>query len=322
MDLSGRERDKLFLSRGGQGFCDASYFSGADGPEDARAFAHADLDRDGHEDLIVVSRNAPLLRIYHNAIGPARGGDFLGLVLEGRGDAVGARVRARCGGLTQTREVARGEGFAVQGSAVITLGFAHCPKVEQLSVRFRGGEERNFRDVRTGGFYRLVEGKGLKEVPNVYGPRAPSVAAAAPSVAAAPSSPGSPAEVLAAAARSLAPGDGPLLLAYWATWCEACRRELPRLDALAATLGSRAEVIGPSLEPKDDAAAVARYVSERHPQHRLLAWDAQLAHATEALFGATPPLPSVVLLDRKSGRVLYRGAGVPTRSQLERVLSP
>src|SRR5207248_9363748 len=71
---------------GARAFAEVSYLSGADGLEDARAFAHADLDRDGYEDLIVVNRNAPLLRIYRNRVGPAQGGTFVGLSLKGRSE--------------------------------------------------------------------------------------------------------------------------------------------------------------------------------------------------------------------------------------------
>ena len=43
MDLSGRERDRMFLSRAAKDVVELSYLSGADGLEDARAFASADL---------------------------------------------------------------------------------------------------------------------------------------------------------------------------------------------------------------------------------------------------------------------------------------
>src|SRR5262245_39049124 len=108
MDLSGHERDKLFLSHAAKDLLDVPYLSGADGAEDARAFAKAHLDRDGYEDMIVVNRNAPLLRVYRNQLGPATKNHFVGLRVEGahQREAVGARVRARGCGVTQTREIA------------------------------------------------------------------------------------------------------------------------------------------------------------------------------------------------------------------------
>jgi thiol-disulfide isomerase/thioredoxin len=318
MDLSGRERDKLFLSHAGESFADCSYLSGADGVEDARAFAHADLDRDGHEDLIVVNRNAPLLKIYRNA---ARGGRFVGVLAEGsaapdaRGrasnrDAVGARLVASCGKLRLTREVERGAGFATTNSPSLTINLpAGCERLDQLTVRFPAGEERTFKDVATNRFYRAVEGKGLKEVPAIYDsrkPAAPAEATAAP---------------LAAAIGRVAGSSAPLVVvSYWASWCAACARELPRVDALAAQLGGRAEVVGVSLEPKDDAGAVSAWTSAHAPRHRLFAYDEAIARSTEALFGRAPALPSFVVVDPRAGRVLARAAGTPSRSTIEQLL--
>jgi hypothetical protein len=321
MDLSGRERDKLFLSRGAQSFVDCSFLSGADGIEDARAFAHADLDRDGHEDLIVVNRNAPLLRVYRNAVGPARGGRFVGVLVEGsatpesRGrasnrDAIGARVTARCGPMRLTREVERGAGFATTNSPSLTINLpGGCEKLDELSVRFPGGEQRAFKNVATNHFYWLVEGKGLKELPGIYGTRG------------SPSMPAPPAP-LAEAVKRVVPTTAPVVVvSYWASWCAACARDAARVDALAETLVGRADVVGVSLEPKDDAAASSTWQLAHHARHRLLPFDAEIARATEALFGRAPPLPSTAVIDLRAGRVLYRSAGTPTRSAIEQALS-
>lgn len=313
MDLSGHERDKFFLSRGAKDVVDLSYLSGADGIEDARAFAKADLDRDGFEDLIVVNRNAPLLRVYRNQLGPSTKRKFIGVRLEGarQRDAVGARLTARACGLTQTREVALGSGFATVNAMSQTLGLGGCDKVDELSVRFPGGERRTFKDVAAGQLYRVVEGKGLQALPGVYGARATS--RAEPRVADAgrhirdtvPK---------AAATRPL------LMIDLYATWCEACRREQPRLDALAAALAGTLDVVGVTVEPKDDAEAVSRYRSAERAARPLLAYDASLLRDIEALFGGTPPLPSTLVIDRKSGAVLLQTRGVPSRSQLERLV--
>ncbi len=311
MDLSGHERDKFYLSRGAKDFVDLSYLSGADGVEDARAFAKADLDRDGFEDLIVVNRNAPLLRVYRNVLGPSTKRKFVGVRIEGarQRQAVGARVTARGCGITQTREVAIGSGFATVNALSLTLGLGGCDKLDELGVKFPGGERRAFKDVAAGQFYRVVEGKGLQALPAVYGAHA---AAPAASTAASPS------RLRDAVARI---GGKPLVLIdLWATWCDACKRERPRLDALAAAHADTLDVVGLTIEPKDDRAAVDRYRAAEHLDRPLVAFDAALARDVDALFGGTPPLPSTIVLDRKSGAVLLQTRGMPTRSQLERVL--
>jgi len=333
MDLSGHERDKLYLSRGAQSFAELSYLSGADGVEDARAFALADLDRDGHEDLIVVNRNAPLLRVYHNRIGPSAKQRFVGVSLEGAADgklppalrhgsnrdAVGARVTARCGALKVTRELALGTGFATVNAHALTINLGDCKKLDELSVRFPSGERRSFQNLLLDHFYRVVEGKGAKEVPAIYARPAPAAASAALPIANARSDGG---QALAASLERLlaAPPSRPQLVTYWATWCEACKRAQPRVDALGALFADRLDVVGVSVEPKDNLQAVDAYRAAEKPAHRLLAFDAAAAQATEALFGGkTPPLPSTVLLGA-NGKILLRTAGVPSRSEIERAL--
>jgi hypothetical protein len=316
MDLSGRERDKLFLSLGGKGVVEASYLSGADGIEDARAVALADLDRDGHEDLVVVSRNAPLIRVYRNVAGARAGRAFVGLELvgaAGRRDPVGARVEARACGRLHVAEVARGVGFGSGNSPAITLGLDGCETIDELSVRFPSGERRRFAKVAARRFYRVTEGVGLQEIAGVYGRRE---TAEARSVA-------TDAGAIAAAVRRATLSTAPMaLVSLYATWCEACARDAARVDALAAALDGRAAVVGLSVEPKDDDGAASGWARRVGVRHVVAPYDAQATREVEALYGRTPDLPSTLLVDVASGRVVYRARGTPTRSELERALEP
>ncbi len=332
MDLSGRERDKLFLSSGGASFAELSYLSGADGLEDARTFARADLDRDGHEDLVVVNRNAPLLRVYRNALGPARGLPFLGLSLQGAApsnrDAIGSTVKLRCQERQAVRLLAMGEGFAATNSLSLTLGLP-CEK-PSVEVTFPSGQQRAFGSLLPGHFYRITEGVGAQEVPGVYDPSGhpersrgagPATAASAPPVT--PSAPPvTPSEVegralVDAVVRLASPTRGRVLVSLWATWCEACKRDGPRVDALAARFGQALDVVGLSAEPKDDEAAVAAYRQKVPLAHRLLPFDAAAHDATRALFGGeVPGLPATVLIDVKARKVLWHTLGTPTASEL------
>jgi thiol-disulfide isomerase/thioredoxin len=311
MDLSGHERDKLFLSHAATNLVDISYLSGADGVEDARAFAKADLDHDGYEDMIVVNRNAPLLRVYRNQLGPATKNHFIGLRVEGarQHQAVGARVRARGCGVTQTREIALGSGFATVNAMAVTLGLGTCEQVDELSVKFPGGESRTFKKVAANAFYRVVEGKGIQPIPNVYDR---PTAVVHPHVDRETSR--------LAKLASTAPGRAQFVLVdLFATWCEACVRTAPRLDAITA---GKLDVIGVSIEPTDDTAAVDKWRVAHGATHPLIAYDADAAAEIATLFGGTPPLPSTVILDRRAGTVVLQTRGTPTRSDLERALSP
>ncbi len=311
MDLSGHERDKLFLSREGKSVVDISYLSGADGVEDARTFAKADLDRDGFEDLIVINRNAPILRVYRNQLGPATKHHFMGVRLEGlrQHEAIGARLTAKGCGVTQMRELAAGMGFATVDALTVTLGLGTCTKLDELTMKFPGGEHRTFKNVAADSFYRVVEGKGLQAVANVYGH----------STAATPTIP-SPASAFAKLAAS-APGKAPLVLIdVFASWCEACVRTAPRLDALTAALRDQIDVESVSIEPTDDDAALVKFKAAHPWAHPLVRYDGATASAISAAFAGAPPLPSTVVIDRKTGALVMTTHGVPTRSELERAV--
>ena len=175
-------------------------------------------------------------------------------------------------------------------------------------MKFPGAEPRTFKNVAADRMYRIVEGKGLKEWPGIYGARAPL-----PPATARPQAGRRLVDAIPAAAR----GHGRwLLVDLYATWCEACVRANPRLEALAAE--GALDVVGVSVEPKDDDGAARAWAARHDVRHRLLAYDAGRAAAVAELVGDSPPLPSTIVLDAASGRVVWHGAGLPTRSQLAR----
>ena len=305
MDLSGHERDRFFASVKGEKFVDLSYLSGADGAEDGRAFARADFDHDGHEDLVVINRNAPRLRLIRNTVGPRLATRYLSLHLVGKvnREAVGATVTVHCGERAFFRALELGAGFATQNSAWLTVGVGDCEKAESVEVGFPQGERRVFKQVATNRRYEVVEGKGIRE--------------------------GSPEPALMGN-DEVEPGPamllalGPLekktiLVETFASWCEACARSQPRLESIGAEFADQLEVIGVSIEPKDDAAAIEAYRTSHPVAHRLVAFG-KAAAMVGGVFGEGAPLPSTVLLEAATGKELLRTSGVPTRSEVAKAL--
>jgi len=199
-------------------------------------------------------------------------------------------------------------GFATVDALTITLGLGTCTKLDELTVKFPGGEHRTFKNVAVDSFYRIVEGKGLQQVAGVYGH-----ASAAPVV--------SPAASPFAKLAASAPGKAPLVLIdVFASWCEACVRTAPRLDALTSALRDQLDVESVSIEPKDDDAALAKFKVAHPWSHPLVRYEEGVASAISAVFAGAPPLPSTVVVDRKTGAVVMSTHGVPTRSELERAI--
>ena len=63
---NGRERDYSYLNLGADGWIEVAGALGLDDEGDGRALLRMDLDDDGAEDLVLVSRTAPMLRMWRN----------------------------------------------------------------------------------------------------------------------------------------------------------------------------------------------------------------------------------------------------------------
>lgn len=259
---SGRERNCMFLNVGDQPFANVSGVSGIDFPDDARAMALCDWDRDGRTDMWVANRSGPRLRLLLNRA-PSEN-SFVALKLEGKTcnrDAIGARVElALAGEKRKWHQTLRcGEGYLAQSSRWMQFGLPQGAVIERASVRWPGGAVEEFQGVAAGKRFVLAQGSGSARAWS--GPQ--SVVALATSEAVAPKETEAARIVLAArppmprvVARTatdqeqgLAATGKPLLVILWATWCPPCITELTELAAQAPALAqSGVEIVAVSLD--------------------------------------------------------------------------
>lgn len=99
-------------------------------------------------------------------------------------------------------------------------------------------------------------------------------------------------------------GRKPVLLEFWATWCEVCKALLPRVRAAHAEFGDRVEFFGVNVTVNQTPDRVRKYLDAEHPPYRTLYDDQGVAtRAYEA-----PTTSFIVIIDR-AGKVAYTGTG-------------
>ncbi|MBV8783526.1 MAG: TlpA family protein disulfide reductase [Gammaproteobacteria bacterium] len=108
----------------------------------------------------------------------------------------------------------------------------------------------------------------------------------------------------------------PLVVNFWATWCEPCRREIPLLEqARREGRESGLEVVGIALDSADN---VAKYAKEAHLEYPIRVADRQAFEAASA-FGMDAVLPFTVLADGR-GNILTLKVGELRRGELSVLL--
>ncbi len=178
---SGRERNSVFVNLGNNRFADVSALSGLDLPDDGRCLVQCDWDGDGALDLWFKNRTGPVLRFWRNERASAATGGprTLSLLLEGKAcnrDAVGARVTVRAGEASFVREVVAGDGYLSQSTRWLVFGLGPAKSIDEVVVRWPGGESETVEGLEIGGRYRVVQGDGARSV----SPASPVASALAP----------------------------------------------------------------------------------------------------------------------------------------------
>ncbi len=99
-------------------------------------------------------------------------------------------------------------------------------------------------------------------------------------------------------------GERPLLLEFWASWCEQCEALQPSMDAAFERYGDEVGFFAVAVAVAQTRRAVRRHL-ERHAIPFPMLWDTR-GNATRAFLA--PATAYVVILDAE-GRVAYTGIG-------------
>ncbi len=96
----------------------------------------------------------------------------------------------------------------------------------------------------------------------------------------------------------------PMLVEFWATWCEVCAALMPTLREAHRTYGDRVDFYGVNVTVNESRSRVRRWVEREHPPYRPLYDASGLAVRT---FRA--PVTSYVVIVDADGVIRYTGVG-------------
>jgi enediyne biosynthesis protein E4 len=158
---------QLFLNNGGGRFHDVATGAGKEfaAPKVGRGLAYGDFDRDGDFDLLMTTNNGPAY-LYRNDVLAGNKSIRLRLVgTKSNRDALGARVRIECGGVTQSRLVHSGSSYLSQSELPVTFGVGRRDKVERIVIDWPSGRTEDFKDLQTARAYECIESQGITAHP-------------------------------------------------------------------------------------------------------------------------------------------------------------
>jgi len=274
----GYARNVLFANNRDGTFSEISGPAGLDFLEDSRAFALADIDQDGRLEVILKNRNAPQLRILHNAMQDL--GDSIAFRLRGRKsnrDAIGTAVAVQAGDLRQTKYLQAGSGFLSQHSKELFFGLGKPQGTVRATVRWPSGLTQEFADLPVNHRIEIEEGAAAFAA-RPFAPPTPAYARAGtqPALEPLPSqvetwlidplkAPAFSLPDLAGNPRQLRSFQGGLALLYfWSAASPLCRDQLKRLDRRRAALSaSHLQVLAVNVDTAADAPAARSFATQQ-----------------------------------------------------------
>jgi hypothetical protein len=131
-------------------------------PHNARGAAFGDLDSDGKVDVVVSHLNEPVVVLRN--VAPTEGKHWVGVELLGKDhhDVVGARVVLESDRGLQTRFAKGGASFGCTNDRRMIFGLGPDSAISKVTVYWPSGETQEFKDLKTGSYWRLKEGEPAK----------------------------------------------------------------------------------------------------------------------------------------------------------------
>lgn len=103
-------------------------------------------------------------------------------------------------------------------------------------------------------------------------------------------------------------GKQPVMLEFWATWCENCEALLPRVTEARKVVGDRVRLLGINVTVNQTPERVRRYMEQHEMPFQVLYDD----KGTSVRAYQAPATSFIVIIDA-AGKVVYTGVGADQR---------
>ena len=274
---AGPERNVFYANNRDGTFSEVSGASGLDFPDDSRSFALADIDHDGRLEVILKNRNAPQLRVLHNAMKEI--GHSIAIRLrgqQGNRDAIGAAVTVESGTHRQTRYLQAGSGFLSQHTKELLFGVGRVEGPVRATVCWPSGLSQIFENVPVDSRIEIQEGAD-KFLAKPFAVSPPSYARAGEPQKLEPlpsfietwlieplSAPDFSLPDLAGKTWELSSLRGSsLLLNFWSTASPSCGEQMRLLRQSQSSLASNGlRIVGINVDDPRDVPAVQAFVAK------------------------------------------------------------
>ncbi len=275
---AGPERNVFYANNRDGTFSEVSGAIGLDFPDDSRSFVLADLDHDGRLEVILKNRNAPQLRVLHNAMKEI--GHSIAIRLrgqQGNRDAIGAAVTVESGTHRQTKYLQAGSGFLSQHTKELLFGVGKVEGPVRATVRWPSGLSQFFENVPVDSRIEIQEGAD-KFLAKPLAVSPPSYARAGEPQKLEPlpslvetwliqplSAPDFSLPDLAGKTWDLSSLRGsPLLLNFWSTASPSCGEQMRLLRQFQSSLASNGlRIVGINVDDPRDVPAVQAFVARQ-----------------------------------------------------------
>jgi tetratricopeptide (TPR) repeat protein/peroxiredoxin len=306
---SGYERNIFYANNGDGTFSDISGAVGLDFLEDGRAFALADFDQDGRQELFLKNRNGPQLRLLKNvmeSLPPSIAFRLRGT--KSNRDAIGAVITVETEQDSQTRSLQRrslqaGSGFLSQHSKDVFFGLGAMKGPLRASIRWPSGRVQELHDLPINHRVWIEEGSEPSRIEAFRTPERnqfsdakaanakPQEIETLPTTAetwllAPIEAPGFSLTDFNGQARTLSSLRGkPVLLNFWAAAAERCEEDwitFNRRYAAWATQGL--QLLSVNLDAPVDAESARAVVQEHRPSFPILRGSEDVAAVYNILY--------------------------------------